>query len=415
MEQQTLRISMFGGFSISAGDKTIIFKKSRNSKTMYLLQYLLLNYGSNVSIEKLADAIYGNEEIDNPVKTLQVLVTRLRKDLSESGLEDREYICFYNGGYEWNTRIPCEIDVLEFERAVQEAKQPGRDANSKIELYTRAIELYKGDFLPNNRLSDRLLVISAYYSNLYMQCFENVWKLLREKGDYKSMMALCSKGLAVNPGDENLHIINISCLIEENRLKEALTAYHTAEEILYNELCIEPSKELEDLYARIAGKLKDERLPINKIRDALSEKNEQSGAYYCPALSFADSFRFATRMAERSGQSLYLMLCNLADQNGAKPAPGERLAHAAQCLHEAIRASLRKGDMFTRYSATQFLVLLVGTNLENCTPISKRIASKYRALYNGRGINLKYSILPATQFKAEGKTITFSKSKYCWN
>mgnify|MGYP000214138278 FL=1 len=39
-------------------------------------------------------------------------------------------------------------------------------------------------------------------------------------------------------------------------------------------------------------------------------------------------------------------------------------------LQNTIQQCLRKGDSFTKYSPSQFLILLVGTNKENCSMIS---------------------------------------------
>jgi len=409
-----INIKMFGSFYITIGGKYIVFKKNNGSRTSFLLQYLIQNSGKSITKEKLIDVIYGDEEIENPVKALQVLVTRLRKILLDSGLPKQEYIYCSDGMYGWNTKIPCEIDTHEFEIAVNKARQQGQTYERKIELYTRAIELYDGDFLPNLTGNDWATVVSAYYSNLYLQCFEEVWVLLRGNNDYQTMLKLCSKGMRVTPSEEELHIIYIRCLLGEGRIKDALTAYNFAMEMLLDEWLTVPSAELEALFGEISDKLKDERLPIKEIRDEIKEKAEQEGAFYCTLMSFIDSYRFVARMMERSGQSVYLMLCTLTNKNGGLPKSDERLSYAAKCLSDSVKKSLRRGDMYTRYSVTQFLVLLIGTNMENCTLISERINANYRKLYNGRGIHLKCSVLPAAEFNFNGDKIKFIKNHSFW-
>ena len=76
---------------------------------------------------------------------------------------------------------------------------------------------------------------------------------------------------------------------------------------------------------------------------------------------------------ERNGQSIYLMLCTIIDSSGRPMEHSSRLDTMSRTLHEAIKHSLRRCDSFTRYSPAQFLVLLVGTNRENCQLISDRI------------------------------------------
>lgn len=414
MDEKFLKIKMFGSFSITAGGKSIVFKKYNGSRTSFLLQYLIQNSGKSITKEKLIDALYGDEDIDNPVKALQVLVTRLRKVLLDSGLSKQEYIYCSDGMYGWNANISCEIDTHEFETAVYQAKQPEQTYQRKLELYTCAIDLYDGDFLPNLAGNDWATVVSAYYSNLYLQCFERVWELVKENEDYQTMLKLCSKGMRVYPFEEALHIIYIRCLIAEGRVKDAFIAYNFATEMLLDDWNTTPSAELKALFSEISDKLKDERLPIKEIRDEIKEESEPRGAYYCTSMSFIDSYRFVSRMMERSGQSVYLMLCNLANKNGDLPKSDNRLSYAAQCLSDSIKKSLRRGDMYTRYNVTQFLVLLIGTNMENCDLISDRITANYRKLYNGKGIHLKCSVLPATELNFNGDTIKFNNDRSLW-
>lgn len=71
------------------------------------------------------------------------------------------------------------------------------------------------------------------------------------------------------------------------------------------------------------------------------------------------------RVIERSGQSAYLLLCTMTDGKGVPLEKGERLGKVAEELEQAIRNSLRRGDMFTRYSDNQFLMLLLGIRQED--------------------------------------------------
>ncbi|NLA86312.1 MAG: hypothetical protein GX847_03305, partial [Clostridiales bacterium] len=262
MNEHLLQINMFGSFSIKNGSKTLMLTKNRESRKLHLLQYLIHNRGKDVPTEKLVDVIYEGEEIDNPVKALQVLITRLRKALIEAGLPVREYILFSGGMYSWNTQIPCRIDTYEFEKAIKQARLPGQTSERRIELYTSAVELYNGDFLPNLSGYSWAAVTSAYYSNLFLQAIDEAWEILSEKGDYEGMLKLCAKGTEVYPSEERLHIISISCFIKENRLKEAQAAYKAIVELLLNEWGVEPSAELQELYQIIAARKEGTQLQL---------------------------------------------------------------------------------------------------------------------------------------------------------
>ena len=55
----------------------------------------------------------------------------------------------------------------------------------------------------------------------------------------------------------------------------------------------------------------------------------------------------------------------------------DKLDQMAEGLYHAIQNSCRRCDSFTKYSHSQFLVLLMGTNEENCQIVINRILGNY--------------------------------------
>lgn len=104
---------------------------------------------------------------------------------------------------------------------------------------------------------------------------------------------------------------------------------------------------------------------MNEIQEGLNQREKDDGAFFCSYLSFMEGYRYVRRVIERSGQSAYLLLCTMTDGKGVPLEKGERLGKVAEELEQAIRNSLRRGDMFTRYSDNQFLMLLLGVRRED--------------------------------------------------
>ncbi len=84
-----------------------------------------------------------------------------------------------------------------------------------------------------------------------------------------------------------------------------------------------------------------------------------------------------TRMLERGGQSVYLMLCMVVDSKGNPMRDGQMLEELAGRLEEAIRDSVRHSDAISRYGKGQYLVLLMNTTRESCGVIQKRINCRF--------------------------------------
>ena len=84
---------------------------------------------------------------------------------------------------------------------------------------------------------------------------------------------------------------------------------------------------------------------MNEIQEGLNQGEKDDGAFFCSYLSFMEGYRYVQRVIERSGQSAYLLLCTMTDGKGIPLEKGERLGKVAEELEQAIRNSLRRGDI----------------------------------------------------------------------
>ncbi len=94
---------------------------------------------------------------------------------------------------------------------------------------------------------------------------------------------------------------------------------------------------------------------------------------------------------ERSGISMYLMMCTLVDYEGKVLHDQEKLKVRAEALGEAIHRCLRRGDVFTRYSASQYLILLMNLQQEDCEMLYRRISAKLKELISQQA-EIRYQV-----------------------
>ena len=117
---------------------------------------------------------------------------------------------------------------------------------------------------------------------------------------------------------------------------------------------------------------------MEDIQTELSENDQETrGGYLCPYPVFQGIYRMMTRMMERGGQSVYLMLCTVVDSKGNPMREGNALEELSQRLEDAIRHSVRQSDAISRYGKGRYLVLLINTTHENCNIIQKRINENF--------------------------------------
>ncbi len=81
---------------------------------------------------------------------------------------------------------------------------------------------------------------------------------------------------------------------------------------------------------------------LSDIKERLREKEAAVGAYFCPFPSFVDIYHVFSRMVERSGLSVFVMLCTLDYK--ADHVSEEKEREKSELLRQAIQSSIRKGD-----------------------------------------------------------------------
>lgn len=164
----------------------------------------------------------------------------------------------------------------------------------------------------------------------------------------------------------------IDSLIGMSRYKEGLEVYQNTEKLLFDEMGVAPSERLLKRFKLMGERTSQAEGALSDIKERLREKEAAVGAYFCPFPSFVDIYHVFSRMVERSGLSVFVMLCTLDYK--ADHVSEEKEREKSELLRQAIQSSIRKGDFYTRYN-----VLAVYCHADRNQPgelplVSKRIA-----------------------------------------
>ncbi len=368
-----LRICMFGRTNITYGKKPILLGKKGITKVQRLLMIMCYSGRKGIARNKLFEDFFGREEVLDAANNLRVTAHRLEKRMREAGLPKHDYITVEDGIYSFSCPMEVEVDALIFKRLIAQAEKTS-DREEKSRLLLQACELYRGEFLEDLSEAEWVLLESAHFKNLYEESLTWLCEYLKEKEEYEEILRLCTLACKIYPYDE-WQAVKIECYIAQNRIKEAQQEYKATEKLLFEELDIAPSRRMLNQLAVIRESFRASSVLIRDIKDRLKEEETDEGAYYCSLPSFRDEYRFACRLMERNGMDLYLMLCTITNARDY-PQEDEKILEAiSNKLHSAIKQSLRRCDTFTRFSPSQFLILLVGTEGESCKGIFDRIVN----------------------------------------
>ena len=374
-KKPVLKVHMLGGLSLSYDETPIAFRKNTATKAMKLLQILLYTKETGIARTDLLDALYGREDLADMSNNLRVTSHRLKKILGDAGFPEYDYILIKHGIYHWNSPMEVWVDALEFDKIMEQANQE-REQEKRMELLEEACSLYKGEFLPGLSGEDWVLIASVQYKRKYMEALQELCEYKKQQREYERVLELCNAAVEMYPFDE-WQAVKIDILMAMNRYKEAIEVYEDTAKLYFEELGISPSERMMEQFKDMSEKIGYKPQVITEIKSGLKEEEERDGAFYCSLPSFRDSYRLVSRIIERNGQSVYLMLVSITDGKGHPLENKKRLSALSEELYDTIMHSLRRGDSFTQYSPSQFLILLVGTSKENCQMIFERIARYY--------------------------------------
>ena len=395
------------------GDKPISFRRNTATKSMKLLQILLHCGEGGIARGKLLESLYGREELADVAHNLRVTSHRLKKMLVDAGLPEYDYIQIKSGIYRWSSPMEVEVDVHVFSNLVDSSKTETSE-DKKIQLLKSACEVYHGEFLPGLSGEDWVLLESVQYKKKYTQALSQICDSLMKQREYETVLDLCEKASELYPFDE-WQSVQVDCLMALNRYKEAIQLYEDTAKLFFEELGISPSEKMMNQFNEMSAKMSHKPQAINEIKGGLKEDEEEDGAFYCNLPSFRDGYRLVRRIIERSGQSVYLMLCTVTDGKGRPMENKEKLAAMTDELYDAIKHCLRRGDSFTKYSPTQFLILLVGTNQENCSMIFNRISRYFAREHKSWEQYLEYYVSSIADVENDNSRISFRSNGFHWN
>ncbi len=374
MATERFEIRMLGTFSVNYAGREIVIDRNAVSKTTQLLQMLALHAQEGISKAGLIDALYGREKVENKNGSLNNTIFRLRRQLKAAGLPDSQYICIQNGMCTWDEAIPLWVDVCEFQNLAEESQS--KTGQEEIRLCRKAAACYTGEFLPNMIGEDWVTVENVHCKELYTNCVRKLCEYYMKEEHYEETLRIATSASVIYPF-EDWQLWQIDSLMAMSRYQEAMEVYEKATKLVLDELGLPPSPEMLRRF-RIMGEHVSQTAEVTEdIRKRMDEKVHIEGAYYCSFPGFIDIYHVFSRMMERNGATVYIMLCTLKGISVKDGYIEGKDREASELLAEAIRGSLRRGDFYTRYSYSQYLILFSDIRMENCKIVSDRIQKRF--------------------------------------
>lgn len=378
--KNVLSVYMLGRFSVEYGDQILSLGRNSSSKLIQLLQIVWLAGEKGVTRDDLAGMLYDRDSLSSLNNSLNNLIYRLRKVLAESGFPKSLYVINQDGVYFWDRAIPVWVDAREFERLVEMGDKKRQQEKETFQYYKKAEELYQGELLTSISTENWVIVESLRFKRMYERAVSWLGDYMKGQKDYPGMYQLYRQAAQVYPFD-NWQVGLIESMTYMGRYKEAFLLYDNTAKRYSEEMELPPSDKMLECYKTMSRQFVSRPDVLKNIRAELREQeDEKINAYYCSLPSFIDIYRLSARRSERNSQPFCLMLCTITDYEGKVIQNQEKLKARSELLRKTIGRALRKSDVYAKYSASQYLILLTGVGEENSEVVGKRICRNFRDL-----------------------------------
>jgi DNA-binding SARP family transcriptional activator len=241
----TLRIRLFGSLDLERDGHPLAAFPSRKSRDLFA--YLAVHRQSPHAREQLAGVFWGESAEDRARHALNTTLWRIHRVLGDDrqGMYLRvsaQHIGFNLAGDVW-------LDVAEFESRCVLAEHTDSPAQQAA-LLRQAVSFYRADLLMDC-YEDWCLIERERLQGLYLRALARLLTYHWEQRDYDQAIECARRILGCDPLREEVHRDLMRLLLESGLPAAALRQYRTCEELLRQELAINPAPETRGLLATI--------------------------------------------------------------------------------------------------------------------------------------------------------------------
>lgn len=386
-----LEVETFGGLCVKAGGKVLLEQGARINKPWELLAFLLLNLDEPVTNEQICEALWEDGEVQSPAGALKNAAYSLRKHLAAAGLP-ADCVMTRDRQYCWNPAIPVQLDVQTLTTLYEEGKTEP-DPQRQLEICRRLLNLYSGDFLPS--LAERRWVMpkASALRQRYLSTVLHACELLlasEKSGSAQEVLDICGRAQLLEPLNEELYLCHFTALKQLGMKTAILNYYPIVSNMFLDETGEVLGPALQNIF-RWANEGTNTVDDIHQIQKDLDEATRDDrpirGAYFCPYEVFKHMYHMVVRSAVRVDNIVVLLLVGLQSTSG-QPLNKQENARVMLQLRELIKDTLRKGDVFSRYSRNQYVLMLSVRQAGDSGVVAERLLKGWRALGASSGVRI---------------------------
>lgn len=245
----TLKIQTFQQFKVFRGDVEITEKDWKREKAKELFQLFVTKRKHLLQKEAIFHLLWEGQAEEVAARDFKVVLNTLNNVLEphRKARTTPFFIHRHESAYGLNLAAPFELDSVQFERGVIKGLGKNTSTEEAIEYLSQALELYKGDYLPERIHEDWCLEERERLQVLYIRGCERLAQLYLQSGEEYLCISWAEKILEKDRCWEEAYYLLMEAYRRRENRKMVLHYYKKCKEVLAKELGVAPMEKIEKM------------------------------------------------------------------------------------------------------------------------------------------------------------------------
>lgn len=389
---KTIRVEMLGGLSIWKDNMPVLENSATADLSWQAFCLLVLHSQKSMPAQDVLDALWAGHSGEPP--QAPQLVAQINQAF---GCEEHpengpvllsEEVCFCNPQMEFT------LDTDQFQQCIcQKCSQE----EERLQALFTAAQMYREGLLPAMSNQAWLAPYTQTEKTLYAQAALELMQRLYEQKRYNELLEVAADARHTDYLEEQFHLYMFRALQQLKMYKRIVPAYAKLSRTFAQELGRLPCNEIVGIYqeASRAMDLIDQDILILKedLGEVMMTDSADAGPLHCSYEVFKYLFQSVARSAERSGNSVAILLVSLTE-NLSHNADAKILSLAMKTMKDNVLDQvLRKSDTVARYSKNQYIIMLSMDTPVNAQRVIERIKERADSLLDPYDMTSLFSIV----------------------
>ena len=249
-----LKVYTLGSFQAWRGDHEIPHNGWRREKTRQIFQILLTYRQTPLNREQFCEHLWPGIDPETSQRNFKVALSALYNVLEpnrEPGSEST-YIARAGTTYALRPEADIWLDAAQFCSTIRQAERLLKDDPPQaMQLMQSALELYRGEFLPDARYETWAAAEREHFSVLYLRTADHYCELSLKHNNIEEAINLCQQILRYDNCWERAYRHLMLAYDQLGDHGQVARTYQRCLETLHDELEVHPAPETDELYRRL--------------------------------------------------------------------------------------------------------------------------------------------------------------------